>query len=197
MTRPTETLLACAASSASLLNDVANLSDDDVRGPSRLPDWTRAHLLTHLARNADSFTWLVEGTLTGELRHQYPEVGMRNRDIEAGSTRSSDELYEDLARATEGLEVAWSRLADDQWTFVQSGSRGALEMSEMVFRRLREVEVHHVDLDVGYFAGNWPATYVEGELRRQLERLPERADHTGLVGWLVGRGDAPELGEWW
>jgi maleylpyruvate isomerase len=122
---------------------------------------------------------------------------MRDRDIAAGSTRSKSELYEDLALALEGLEVAWSKLGDDQWTIVQDGSSGELEMSEIVFRRLREVEIHHVDLDVGYSASDWPALYVEGELRRQLERLPGRADHTSLVAWLVGRSDVPEFGPWW
>ncbi len=196
MIRPSELLFACSESGARLLTSVSVLSDEDVRGPSRLPEWSRAHLISHLARNADSFSWLVDGARLGERRQQYPEVGMRDRDIEAGSTRSKDELYEDLALAIEGLEVAWSKLDDDQWTIVQDGSRGELMMSEIVFRRLREVEIHHVDLDVGYRASDWPAIYVEGELGRQLERLPERADHTSLVQWLVGRSDVPELGPW-
>ena len=197
MPRPSETLLACAASHARLVADVANMSENNVREPSRLPNWSRAHLITHLARNADSFSWLVDGARLGERRQQYPEVGMRDRDIAAGSTRSKSELYEDLALAIEGLEVAWSKLGDDQWTIVQDGSSGELEMSEIVFRRLREVEIHHVDLDVGYSASDWPALYVEGELRRQLERLPGRADHTSLVAWLVGRSDVPEFDPWW
>lgn len=197
MPRPSETLLACAASHARLVADVANMSENNVREPSRLPNWSRAHLITHLARNADSFSWLVDGARLGERRQQYPEVGMRDRDIAAGSTRSKSELYEDLALALEGLEVAWSKLGDDQWTIVQDGSSGELEMSEIVFRRLREVEIHHVDLDVGYSASDWPALYVEEELRRQLERLPGRADHTSLVAWLVGRSDVPEFGPWW
>jgi maleylpyruvate isomerase len=197
MPRPSETLLACAASHARLVADVANMSENNVREPSRLPNWSRAHLITHLARNADSFSWLVDGARLGERRQQYPEVGMRDRDIAAGSTRSKSELYEDLALALEGLEVAWSKLGDDQWTIVQDGSSGELEMSEIVFRRLREVEIHHVDLDVGYSASDWPALYVEGELRRQLERLPGRADHTSLVAWLVGRSDVPEFDPWW
>lgn len=197
MPRPSETLLACAASHARLVADVANMSENNVREPSRLPNWSRAHLITHLARNADSFSWLVDGARLGERRQQYPEVGMRDRDIAAGSTRSKSELYEDLALVIEGLEVAWSKLGDDQWTIVQDGSSGELEMSEIVFRRLREVEIHHVDLDVGYSASDWPALYVEGELRRQLERLPGRADHTSLVAWLVGRSDVPEFDPWW
>jgi len=197
MPRPSETLLACAASHARLVADVANMSENNVREPSRLPNWSRAHLITHLARNADSFSWLVDGARLGERRQQYPEVGMRDRDIAAGSTRSKSELYEDLALALEGLEVAWSKLGDDQWSIVQDGSRGELVMSEIVFRRLREVEIHHVDLDVGYSASDWPALYVEGELRRQLERLPGRADHTSLVAWLVGRSDVPEFDPWW
>ena len=32
---------------------IADLTDDGARGPSRLPGWTRGHVLTHLGRNAD------------------------------------------------------------------------------------------------------------------------------------------------
>lgn len=194
--RPTDVIAACVASHERLMASVATLSDHDVRRPSRLPEWTRAHVITHLARNADSFAWLFEGTHVGEHRQQYPEPGMRDRDIEAGSLRSQSELVDDLSHANRRLEAAWSTLGDDQWTEVQSTARGPEEMREILFRRLREVEIHHVDLDVGYLPSRWPALYVEGELRRQLERLPDRADHSSLVAWLVGRREVPELGPW-
>jgi maleylpyruvate isomerase len=69
-------------------------------------------------------------------------------------------------------------------------------MREIVFRRLREVSVHHVDLDVGYSPSNWPSSYVERELTRRLPGLVDRADHVALVRWLLGRGDAPNLSAW-
>ena len=37
---------------------------EDVTAPSRLPGWTRAHVVTHLARNADGSHTVTAGTQT-------------------------------------------------------------------------------------------------------------------------------------
>jgi len=179
-----------------LLNDVVQLTEHDLREPSRLPDWSRAHVIAHLALNADSHVWLFEGAMTGETRQQYPEAGMRERDIEASSAQSKDDLLRDLKRACHALEAAWDELDDDLWDSLQVVGPGPRTMSEIVFLRLREVEIHHVDLDVEYSSSDWPDFYVEHELRRQLQSLPARADHAALVEWLVGRREVPSLGPW-
>ena len=36
-----------------LLGDIQDLSETSARAPSRLPGWSRGHVLTHLARNAE------------------------------------------------------------------------------------------------------------------------------------------------
>ncbi|MFZ0768372.1 MAG: maleylpyruvate isomerase N-terminal domain-containing protein [Acidimicrobiales bacterium] len=194
--RPTEVIDVCVTSHHQLLNDVVQLTDNDLREPCRLPGWSRAHVLAHLARNADSHVWLFEGAMIGETRQQYPVEGMRDRDIEAGSTQSKDELFRDLKSSCRALEAAWDELDDNLWESLQNVGPGPRSMAEIVFRRLREVEIHHVDLDVEYFSSDWPELYVEDELRRQLLNLPNRADHTVLVEWLVGRREAPSLGPW-
>jgi maleylpyruvate isomerase len=95
------------------------------------------------------------------------------------------------------LEDVWSRsaiagwpnrhlLADDQWPTDASP-----------LRRLREVEVHHVDLGLGYTHEDWPEEYVRWELPLALERLPQRlrgpADRRRFLAWLIGRAD--QLGD--
>jgi len=47
-----------------------------------------------------------------------------------------------------------------------------------LMRRLGEVEIHHVDLGIGYLPGDWPDSFV-------AERLP------GVAESFVGRDDAP------
>jgi maleylpyruvate isomerase len=69
-------------------------------------------------------------------------------------------------------------------------------MTEIVGHHLRDVEVHHVDLDVGYSPADWPAELVAGELDRRLRGLPGRADPAELLAWLLDRGPAPGLGPW-
>jgi len=51
----------------------ARLIDDGVaRGPSRLPGWTVGHVVTHLARNADSVVRRLHGAAAGVPAPQYP-----------------------------------------------------------------------------------------------------------------------------
>jgi hypothetical protein len=61
---------------------------------------------------------------------------------------------------------------------------------------LPDVEVHHVDLRVGYEPGGWPAAFVDGELIRRLRGLPDQAEHADLLAWLLGRVPAPDLRAW-
>ncbi len=161
-----------------------------------LPGWSRGHVLTHVARKTDSFVWLLGGAYVGEVREQYPEPGMRERDIEAGARRSAAELHADVAAAFDRFETAFSVLPDDLWGWEGVVQPGKRTMAEMVFRHLRDVEVHHVDLGLGYAPSDWPAVYVEGELKRRLPALPDRAERCALVAWLLGRGDAPGLSGW-
>jgi hypothetical protein len=44
-----------------------------------------------------------------------------------------------------------------------------------VWSRWREVEVHHVDLGLGYAASEWPVAFVTRGLADALDELPARA----------------------
>ena len=69
----------------------------DAALPSLLPGWTRGHVLTHIARNADSFVRLLEAAGRGEVVTQYARgVEGRNADIEAGATREWATLVDDV-----------------------------------------------------------------------------------------------------
>lgn len=194
--RPTDVIEACQQAHKRLLSSAARLSESDVRAPSSLPSWSRAEVIVHLSRNADSHVYLFEGAMKGETRHQYPIAGMREADIAVGSSLPVDQLVSELGNSCRALEAAWDDLSEDQWELKEIVTPGPRTMSEIAFRRLREVEVHHVDLDVGYLATDWPSIYVEGEIERSLPNLPERADHVDLVKWLIGRGEAPRLIPW-
>ncbi len=74
------------------------MTDDEARQPSRLPGWTRGHVMTHLARNADGLRNLAEGAIAGEERAMYPSAEQREADIEAGSGRPAAELHTDIER---------------------------------------------------------------------------------------------------
>ncbi|HEY5880472.1 MAG TPA: maleylpyruvate isomerase N-terminal domain-containing protein, partial [Nakamurella sp.] len=48
------------------MGTVASLDDDEVSKPSKCDGWTRAHVITHLARGADAMTNLATWAVTGQ-----------------------------------------------------------------------------------------------------------------------------------
>ncbi|MGH3184589.1 MAG: maleylpyruvate isomerase N-terminal domain-containing protein, partial [Streptosporangiaceae bacterium] len=83
----------CQASHRAMLDTVAGLDEVGVRAPSRLHGWTVGHVLTHLARNADSHTRMLRAALRGEAVEQYPGGRQERADsIDAGAGRPASEL---------------------------------------------------------------------------------------------------------
>jgi maleylpyruvate isomerase len=71
-----------------LLNvTAAALTDDQAGEPSLLPGWSRGHVLTHLARNADGLHNLLIWARTGAETPQYPSWDVRELAIEAPRIR--------------------------------------------------------------------------------------------------------------
>jgi maleylpyruvate isomerase len=195
---PSADVDATAAAHARLHSRLAGLTDELARRPSLLPDWTVGHVITHVARNADSVVRRLRAAAEGRLVPQYEGGAQgRARDIEAGAGRAAADLLADLHAADDALDALYPRLPDEVWDrTVLTGAGDEVSVPQAVFGRWREVEVHHVDLGLGYAVADWPAQLVARWLPALLERLPERADAEGLVAWLIGRGPAPALGPW-
>jgi maleylpyruvate isomerase len=186
----------CVAAQAALLHSVSGLDDETARGPSLLPGWSVGHVLTHLARNADSVVWRLEGAALGEVRDQYPGgLAQRSDDIEAGSGRPAAELVADVAQTSAAVDRVMSELPTAAWDAPSRTSRGVVESSrDAVLSRWREVVVHHGDLGLGDVP--LPPELVAAWLPRELLRLGERTEPAALLAWVIGRGPAPELAPW-
>jgi maleylpyruvate isomerase len=195
--RPDELIDTCRAGHRRLIANLASLADADVRRPSRLPGYSRGHLLTHLANKAEAHVALVAGVAAGETPRLHPVGYDADRAAAAGAGRSATLLRADLAESFERLASAWDRLAADLWDRPAIMTAGLRTMTEVVSHHLRDVEVHHVDLDIGYGVSEWPEAFVEGELAKRLRGLPDRAVHADLLAWLLDRAPAPPLvGPW-
>jgi maleylpyruvate isomerase len=173
------------------------LTDDDFEAPSLLPGYSRGHVVAHLANKVRAHVWVFGGPPAGEIRQLHPDGYDADRAADAGASRSADELRADLMHSFDLLQAAWAGLDDALWGCEGIMTAGPRTMTEIVRHHMRNVEVHHVDLDIGYGPADWPARFVEGELPKRLRVLPERADHAELLAWLLGRSPAPELrGPW-
>jgi maleylpyruvate isomerase len=192
----------CAGAHQRLLATLEELTDEQARRPSLLPDWTVGHVLTHLARNADGNARMLAAANRGEVVAQY-EGGMEGRaaDIEAGAGRPAAELVADVRSTIYRLEQQWAAMTAEGWNGEGLAASGRTPVSDVPFRRWREVEVHHADLGLGFGPRDWPADYVRLELhsltmlwasRRPMgmTELPAAAlavaPHERLE-WLLGR----------
>jgi maleylpyruvate isomerase len=193
---PADYIEACQASHRRLLNGLAPLANDDFKAPSLLPHFTRGHVVTHIANKTRAHALLFGGPPAGEARTIHPAGYDADSAAELGAGRTATELRADLDDSFIGLEAAWSALDVGMWGDHGEMSAGPRTMAEIIGHHLRNVEVHHVDLDIGYRISNWPTLFVEGELTKRLLALPGRSDHADLLAWLLGRTPAPDLTPW-
>jgi maleylpyruvate isomerase len=175
---------------------VAGLRDTEFAGPSLLPAWSRADVVAWLALKSESHTHLFEGAAAGEVRQQFPDGYDQLAAIAREVAQGVPALRLRLGTALSDLEAAWERLPTASWSFETITSAGRRSMADVVARHLRDVEVHHVDLDAGYGPMDWPEQFVELELAKRLADLPGRTPHAALLAWLLGRAQAPDLGPW-
>jgi maleylpyruvate isomerase len=157
-----------------LLGTARVIPESELRQPSLLPGWTRGHVLSHLARNADAMRNVLAGARSGQERRMYASLEGREEEIDQGAGRSSKELADDLASSAMALRTVMIGLPDDAWQFpVRVPDSGPFPAQELLTRRLVEVELHHCDLDYGYGPADWPASFAAMELPEPLRSLRE------------------------
>lgn len=173
--RPDDHLRRVRSAHGRLLGTVGGIDDETARRPSLLPGWDVAMLITHLARNADGHTTVAEGARAGQQRRRYPSQEARDAGIEAGRGRSAAEVADDLRAAIDRLEQAWETLPPEAWAVVGFSATGGPEpVAGAPAARLREVEIHHADLGLGFTFEDWEATFVAEELDRWMPGLGGR-----------------------
>lgn len=185
---PTEHLNYVRAATGQLFRSLERLTDDLAREPSVLPGWTRGHVLTHLARNADA-TWRVSDAALDGLKVPMYAGGRdeRNRGIDEGAGRSASELIADVRRSATQLQAHWNQLAEAEWQLeTQPGGPDTplRTVADGLLNRWREVAVHHADLNLGYSSADWSPAYIATDLPRVINSMP---------GWAK---DAPRLMSW-
>ncbi|MFF4761886.1 maleylpyruvate isomerase family mycothiol-dependent enzyme [Streptomyces sp. NPDC001292] len=198
-----------------LLTAVGRLDNAAVTDQSRLPGWTRGHVLAHLARNADALVNVFEG------RPMYASAEARDADIERDAPRPLDVQLADVRESAARFQRTGAEPAD--WSRTVELRNGVTDSASRVpFRRWVEVELHHVDLGIGYELEDLPPEFVEREIEFLAQRFsghtevpPTRltdgthawdtgrtadgpavtvtGDRADLLGWLAGRRDGSAL----
>ncbi|MFW3475776.1 maleylpyruvate isomerase family mycothiol-dependent enzyme [Streptomyces microflavus] len=199
-----------------LLSEAGKWDNAALAEPSRLPGWSRGHVLAHLSRNADALGNVLRGL------PMYASSETRDADIATGAPRPLAEQLADFEESAGRFDAVAAEPAD--WSRTVTLRNGVTDYASRVpFRRLIELEIHHVDLDVGYELEDLPEGFTEREIVFLTDRFtghPEvpattltdeagrtwttgggsdgapvsvRGTAAGLLGWLAGRRDGSAL----
>ena len=159
MTDPTTTLdtdfrpvlVAIDRHTQRLLETARSLDPGSVGDASLCPGWTRGHVLTHIARNADALVNLVTNATTGSSTPMYASPEAREADIEAGAGRPLDEQVADLEASAQRFAAAAAGLTEEMADLpLLARNNTKVRAGYLPFMRMREVVLHHLDLDAGF-----------------------------------------------
>lgn len=209
-----------ASAEALVAKFIEKLSNEEIAADSLLPDWSRGHVLSHLANNARGLSNLIDWALTGVQKDMYVSVEQRGIDIENDAKRSGNEIIADFLEQSKVFAANLDRLmagpvlADE----VVLGNGSHVHPHEITTLRERELLVHLVDLGLDYKANDWTFDFSTKTLKsvsagKRKERVSFRlliaGDHTwtgdqnatvdifgtpqSLAAWLMGREPDDEL----
>jgi maleylpyruvate isomerase len=191
-----ENLALLAHETSLLMHTAAGLDDESVRVASRCRGWTRAHVLSHIARNADALGNLVSWAVTGTPRAMYDSPEARDADIEAGSARGAQEVFIDVEDSAARFASAATGLAGapEQVEVEMRGGRKVLG-GQLPTLRLMEVVFHHVDLDAGYTFAEADPGFVKRATAVTIGRFTARDQGPSITlrsdegdTWTIGDG---------
>ncbi len=186
---------AVERATTTLLDHVRRLDPTSVAGPSLCPGWSRGHILSHIARNADALVNLVTAATTGERVPMYASPQSRDADIEAGAPRPLAEQLADLESSAARWSAAAATLTEEHVdTRVEARGGAMLRAGYLPFMRLREVVYHHVDLDDGFGFEQVDDALLKRFLDDQMHRL-SKDPATPSLTVRTDEGDAYSVGD--
>lgn len=192
-----------------LIRTADGLGDGEYGEPSALPGWTRAHVLAHLALNAEGLAGALAGIVEGLRIPMYASREARDDDIEELAGKEPAAIRTRLLGACTDLADAIAAVPPDQWATTIDRVPGgpSFAAADVPGMRLLEVEIHHVDLAAGYDRAEWPpefTSYLLGSLPgRGAGGAPFEARATDLGrAWSHGEGGPVVTGTgadlaWW
>jgi maleylpyruvate isomerase len=203
VTPPREHALAWAYDGAAHLRALlARMGDDAFAARSGLAGWSRAHVLSHIARNADAMVNLLEWARTGTPTPAYASREQRDADIESGSRRSPAEIRRDVTASSDRLAAVVRGMPASAWSHKVTHPSGLeIEASAIPWFRAQEMWIHAVDLDVGASFDDLPVPMLIALVDEVVATLSTREDCPELRltaadqqrSWVLGAvADPPE-----
>lgn len=161
----------------------------DTSAPSLCTGWSRGHVLTHIARNADGMAALCRSALEGTGETMYRSDESRDSDIEAGAHRPVTTLVDDVATSAAVLDPLLTRLGPEHADLTVERTPGGhrFRVGDLIGLRLREVVYHHVDLATAFTFADVEADLVAAFLNDEYLRLGAEPGHAARAADLLWR----------
>lgn len=209
---PTEAAAAIASIERThdrLRSTLDGLTDEEVREPSLLPDWTRGHVLAHLAGFGEAAERQVLRALAAQDAGEFYDGGRPGRDaaIEQGAGASAAEHVARVTAVVDRMEGLLDLLDDDHLRLPTAYGDG-LPVSALVLAWWREFSIHLADLDLGVTHTMWSPELREHLVSFLAPRVPtgvqlaleptdvDEQRRVGQGSLIVLRGTANDLVAW-
>ena len=189
-----------AEASQRLVRTVDRLSPEEWRAPTILPGWSRAHVVAHLALNAEGMAGALDGVVRGESTPMYASDDARDGDIEGLACAPEAEIRDRLFAGVTLVADALAALEEQHLaaSFPRTPGGADVPVAAVPAMRMREVEIHHADLGSGYSAADWPEAFCVALLDVVTDDHAADGPFTVVATdldllWDVGGADGPEV----
>lgn len=145
-----------------LVRTVDAMADFQFAEPSLLPGWSRSHVVAHLTLNAEGLAGALEGAREHRAIPVYASTDARDGDIEKLSGADPTVLRDRLLASTTAIHDGVEELPQELYASRierTPGSDRPFTAGRVGEMRLREVEIHHADLDLAYTWAEWPSDF--------------------------------------
>lgn len=153
-----EDLALLDAETNRLIDSMSAMNDAQVAEPSRLPGWSRGHVLAHLDGNAQGLGRVARWARDGIERPMYISRDVRDADVELHAARSIEAHHQAVAQSARALRADLGAIDSEQREDVVILGNGlSVRVGSLARHRLGEVCVHHADLGLAdYTWRDWP-----------------------------------------
>lgn len=164
---------------AQLVAAMRGLDAGTLGGASRLPGWSRLTIVCHLRYGASALMRMTADALVGRETSHYPggRAAQRQVTLSPAPGEQPQDVLDDWADTAARLDALWGSLDGNQWSVTvtepaDNVDLGPVTLGRLALARLTEVDVHGVDLDIGF--PDWSDILVDVALPTRLALLATR-----------------------
>lgn len=180
---------------ARILND---LTSAELDGPSRIPGWTRRHVVAHVSYNARAFAHLAGHIRAGTSGALYPTLAEREAEIDFAATLPDRALRHLFQHSEVHLNVEWRDLTDAEWDATGTDLLGdPLPVRDTPWLRARELWVHALDLNAGGRTRDFPPDFLAALTGDTAANTPKARLDRGCVPYGTGPASGSDLPQDW